>query len=84
MSFDIDAIRELDGEPVGRYGLTEEQYEALTEAAKQGYFEVPRDIQLGKLADELSISHQALSERIRRAMLALVGDTLLIGPESDE
>ncbi|WP_254544142.1 helix-turn-helix domain-containing protein [Halomarina pelagica] len=84
LTFDVDTIRELEGEPAGRYGLTEAQYEALTVAAERGFYDVPRDVTLKELGDELGISHQALSERIRRATLALVEDTLLIGPESEE
>lgn len=48
--------------------LSSDQYEALKHAYQQGYFEVPREKTLAELADELDISHQALSERIRRAM----------------
>ena len=83
LTFDVQTIRELEGEPAGRYGLSEGQYEALTEAAKRGFYEVPRDITLNELADELDTSHQALSERVRCGTLALIEDTLLIGPQSD-
>lgn len=79
LTFDIEVIRELDGEPTGRYGLTEEQYEALVRAVELGYFEVPREVDLEELADELDISHQALSERIRRGCEALIEDTLKVG-----
>lgn len=84
LNFDIRTIRELEGEPVGRYGLTKGQYEAVTEAAKRGFYDVPRDITLIELADELDTSHQALSEQLRRGTQALIEDTLLIGPQSDE
>ncbi len=80
LTFDIESVRQLDGEPAGRFGLTGEQYEALTTAAQRGFFQVPRETTLQELAEELGVSHQALSERIRRGMDALVDDTLLIKP----
>lgn len=79
LTFDVTAIRELEGEPAGRYGLTETQFRALETAFEEGYFDVPRGIELTELADQLDISHQALSERLRRAIRALVEDALLVG-----
>lgn len=84
LTFDVEMIRELEGEPAGRFGLSRGQYDALTEAAKRGFYDVPRDITLNELADELDTSHQALSERLRRGTQALIEDTLLIGPRSEE
>jgi hypothetical protein len=84
LSFDVRSIRELDGEPAGRYGLTTEQFEALTTAAERGLFEVPRRTTMADLATELSVSHQALSERIRRATGALVEEALVVGVAGDE
>ncbi|PSQ11536.1 DNA-binding protein [Halobacteriales archaeon QS_5_70_15] len=84
LAFDVRSIRELEGEPAGRYGLTAEQYEVLAEAARLGYFEVPRAVSLEELAEELGVSHQAASERIRRATSALVDDTLFVGLNEHE
>jgi len=84
LEFQVDSIRELDGDPAGRYGLTDAQFTALVEATRRGHYEVPREISLEELADELGVSHQALSERLRRATGALVEDTLLIGPGVEE
>ncbi|WP_049921691.1 helix-turn-helix domain-containing protein [Halopiger djelfimassiliensis] len=56
--------------------LTPEQQEALEAALEYGYFEIPRNISMEELADELGISHQALSERFRRAYETLVDDEL--------
>lgn len=84
LDFDVRSVRELEGEPSGRHGLTESQYEALTAAVERGYFAVPREVELGDLADDLGISHQALSERIRRGVDALVVDTLLVGESRGE
>jgi len=44
-----------------------EQKEALTAAVEYGYYETPRDIELGDLADELDMSRSTLSYRLRRA-----------------
>ncbi|ELZ18909.1 Bacterio-opsin activator HTH domain protein [Natrinema thermotolerans DSM 11552] len=52
--------------------LTPEQQEALEAALEYGYFEIPRGVSMEELADELGISHQALSERFRRAYETLV------------
>jgi hypothetical protein len=79
LSFDVRSIRDLDSEPAGRYGLTEEQYDVLVKAASMGYFQVPREVTLQELAEEFDVSHQAISERLRRATNALVEDTLFVG-----
>lgn len=84
LTFTIDAIRELKGEPAGRYGLTNDQFEALEAALETGYYEVPRAVDQSELAEQLGISHQALSERLRRATEALVEDALLVGAASNE
>lgn len=79
LSFEVRSVRELDGDPAGRYGLTTDQFEALTVAAERGFFAVPRRTTVEELATEFDISHQAMSERIRRGTDALVEETLLIG-----
>ncbi|NGM68036.1 bacterio-opsin activator [Natronolimnobius sp. AArcel1] len=56
--------------------LTSQQREALEAALEYGYFEIPRNISMEELADELGISHQALSERFRRAYETLVDEEL--------
>ncbi|TYT62767.1 helix-turn-helix domain-containing protein [Natrialba swarupiae] len=56
--------------------LTPEQREALEAALEYGYFEIPRRISMEELAAELGISHQALSERFRRAYETLVDEEL--------
>ncbi|WP_254537233.1 helix-turn-helix domain-containing protein [Halomarina litorea] len=55
----------LSEAPAG--GLTDKQFELLRMATERGYFSVPRETNLGDLADALGISHQAASERLRRA-----------------
>ncbi|WP_327053816.1 helix-turn-helix domain-containing protein [Halomicrococcus gelatinilyticus] len=83
IDFDVERIYQLEESPRrGQYGLTEEQYEALVTALEWGYFEVPRRVSGEELAAELGISHQALSERLRRAYRNLISRTLVVG--SDE
>lgn len=56
--------------------LTETQYETICKAHELGYFDVPRGVTLKELAAELDVSHQALSERLRRSHAALVSAEL--------
>ncbi|RKD97213.1 helix-turn-helix domain-containing protein [Halopiger aswanensis] len=62
-------------------GLTARQYETLVAAIDHGYFEIPREVSMQELSDELGISHQALSERLRRAYRALVTSELNVAEE---
>jgi predicted DNA binding protein len=62
------------GGPASRT-LTDGQAEALRLASEGGYFAVPREMTLGDLADELDISGQAASERLRRAVGSLLEET---------
>jgi len=55
----------------GAFDLTEKQETVLTEAIDGGYFDIPRGSTLGDIAGRLSISEQAASERLRRAMGSL-------------
>ena len=68
----VEAGRNGDFE--GAPALTDPQEEAVKEAYRQGYYDVPREISLEELAAELDISHQALSERLRRANKVLAGE----------
>ena len=63
------------------YGLTEPQLEALTLAIRMGYYDIPRECTTKELADELGISDQAVTERLRRAIAALVTYTLPVDDE---
>lgn len=60
----------------GEYGLSVKQRQALETAAEVGYFEVPRDASLTTVADELGVSTQAASERLRRGAATLVRTAL--------
>ena len=79
LGFDVRRVREMNVVPSGRWGLTDEQYEALRVAWDAGYFGVPREADLGDVADRLDISHQALSERLRRGHTNLIKETIGVG-----
>ena len=60
-----------------RFDLSTEQREALLLALERGYFASPSEIELEALADELDISRQALSTRIRTANEQVLQKALL-------
>ncbi|ELY98301.1 bacterio-opsin activator HTH domain-containing protein [Natrialba chahannaoensis JCM 10990] len=63
-----------------QYGLTEHQREALQTALDRGYFDVPRAATLSEVSDELGISDQALSARLRRGQANLLWHTIADDP----
>lgn len=65
----------------GGVGLSSDQLEALTVAFETDYYAVPRGMTLEALAGELDVSHQALSERLRRGHRNLIANTLVDSPE---
>lgn len=83
LTIDVEKIHELDDDRGSRYGLTEAQYETLVRALEQGYYQIPREIDMEELAAELDISHQALSERLRRAHRHLVEEVIAIGRDAE-
>ncbi|WP_158056674.1 helix-turn-helix domain-containing protein [Halorussus halophilus] len=66
----------------GQFVLTEKQYEAFHVALEAGYFEVPRETNLSELSDEIGISSQAVSKRLRRAQQTLGQRVLATGPNT--
>ena len=69
----VHAMLPIQGEG---YELTETQREALVLAYERGYFDSPRRISLKEIADELGITQQSLSSRLRRGHRRLIGATL--------
>jgi len=65
-----------DPSAYGKYEVTDKQREALTLAFEAGYFSVPRECSLQDVADQLGISRNAASARVRRGQAALVSHTL--------
>ncbi|WP_049899633.1 helix-turn-helix domain-containing protein [Halococcus agarilyticus] len=76
---ELERIGTYGGGRGDRFDLTDEQREALVAAFEAGYYEVPREVTAADLADRLGISHQALSERFRRAYGQIVGGTVVDG-----
>lgn len=76
IAVDLRRVTDVTGVTDTETRLTPEQHEALEAALEHGYFEIPRAISMEELATELGISHQALSERFRRAYETLVDDEL--------
>lgn len=72
ITVDLSRVTDISRMTTGNSRLTPEQHEALTAAFERGYFQIPRQISMEELASELGISHQALSERLRRAYGTLV------------
>lgn len=65
------------GSPRQSFGeLTPDQRDALVAAHAAGYFTVPRETTIQELAEELDMSHQSLSELLRRGMEKLVDGML--------
>lgn len=84
LTLDVRNIYRLDDGREGRFGLTDEQQDTLVIAYEHGYFDVPRSITLTDLAKDLDISHQALSERLRRGQKSVLENTVIIGDEDDQ
>lgn len=63
------------------YGLTPAQREALVLAVESGYYDIPRTCTTVELAEKLGISDQAVTERLRRAIVNLVDNSLLVAAE---
>ncbi|MFU8867286.1 helix-turn-helix domain-containing protein [Natronococcus sp.] len=66
--------------------VTPKQWEALELALDAGYYASPRTVGLSELADELSISKSAVSQRLRAAestlVQAVVAATRVAAPET--
>ena len=69
------------------FGLTEVQRDTLMYAVEHGYYAIPREISTQALADEFGVSDQAVTERLRRATIALVENSLAVAaadaPDAD-
>ncbi|WP_458186946.1 helix-turn-helix domain-containing protein [Haladaptatus sp. NG-WS-4] len=79
----VFTLREV-GQTQPAVSLTDDQRDALLLALQRGYFESPSPVTLTELAEELDISQQALSERIRRGNKALLEQTLLDAEETPD
>ncbi|MFC5972605.1 helix-turn-helix domain-containing protein [Halomarina salina] len=86
LDFSLERKYELATEdtPATSYGLTEKQRDMLIHAVQQGYYDVPRATSLDCIADEQDISHQAASERLRRAIDVLARNTIVTSREQTD
>lgn len=76
VAVDVTSIHDRDDTACYGFGLTASQREIVTLAWERGYFSVPRETTLASLADELDITQQAASERLRRGLWVLVSNTV--------
>ncbi|WP_330631739.1 helix-turn-helix domain-containing protein [Halocatena halophila] len=82
VSFSLRGIYEGDESATsGRHELSNKQREALELAITEGYFTVPRKTTLEELSEQLGISRQAASERIRRGCQKLVSNALNVASD---
>ena len=56
--------------------MTDVQTETVKRALELGYYEIPRGVTLVEIAEEMDVSHQSLSERLRRAHGRMVAQML--------
>ena len=70
----LHAMRPVQGEG---FELTDTQREALVLAYERGYFNSPRESSLEAVAEELGITQQSLSSRLRRGHRRLIENTLI-------
>ncbi|WP_254544122.1 helix-turn-helix domain-containing protein [Halomarina pelagica] len=73
----ITALHALTPMQGDGYELTATQREALVLAYQRGYFDSPRESSLEEVAEELGITQQSLSSRLRRGHRRLIGGTLI-------
>ncbi|WP_336345572.1 helix-turn-helix domain-containing protein [Halalkalicoccus ordinarius] len=77
ISIDITAVHALLPVQGEGYELTDTQREALVLAYERGYFDSPREASLEDVAEELGITQQSLSSRLRRGHRRLIAATLI-------
>ncbi|WP_435074422.1 helix-turn-helix domain-containing protein [Halorubrum sp. HHNYT27] len=76
VQFDLLEVSELKQlQDTQQFGLSEIQAQTLLTALARGYYSVPRKVNLEELAEPLGVSHQAVSERLRRGVGSLIEST---------
>jgi predicted DNA binding protein len=65
------------------YGLTQPQRQTLVRAVQGGYYSIPRRMSTQDLAEEFDISDQAVTERLRRAIITLVDNSVVPAIEQE-
>ena len=75
--YDVDNTRRV------RFNLTDSQHETRVEGYERGYYDIPREADQSDLANALDISHQALSERLRRGAKNLIENVLIVDEDKN-
>ncbi|MFC6717951.1 bacterio-opsin activator domain-containing protein [Natrialbaceae archaeon GCM10025810] len=85
ISYELNRIKEQE-QPMAsaQYDLTPKQRETLLTALEEGYYEVPQNVTMRELADQMDVSQQALSKRFHSAHRNLITSTLTISHPDDE
>jgi predicted DNA binding protein len=76
IEFALDRLYDAGRGGDGDIGLTEQQRETLVLAYQEGFFDIPRGATTSDLAEQLGVSNQAVSERLRRGYSRLVEQLL--------
>lgn len=77
LTVDVDSIYSKPfSEAEDDLALTDPQRNLLRRAVEVGYFDIPRQTTLQELGQQMNISGQAASERLRRGMETLVRETV--------
>lgn len=83
LRIDVDGVYNPTVPEAGVWGLlTDPQREAMIAAVENGYYDIPRNISTADLGDQLGISDQAVTERLRRGVSTLAANTMLAEPNS--
>lgn len=78
IGLDVARIYEMsEAQPERPFGLSRPQREALVLAVREGYYDIPRGCNTADIAELLSISDQAVTERLRRAIATLTRNTVM-------
>lgn len=83
VQFELKALYNptIPGEALEEGEISSEQFDILSTAHENGYWHIPRDIQLGEIADLIGISSNAASQRMRRGLDIIVGQALAANTE---
>jgi len=76
-SYSLIELTEPDEPRLSVGSLTPRQREALVAAWEHGYYKIPREVSGEEIAAELDISHQTLSELLRRGTEKLIKSQLV-------
>lgn len=79
LSYEVDRVyHPKQPTESGGLGVTPKQREALQAALERGYYEVPPETTMTDIADDLDVSQQSLSRRLRRAHGNLASNALTV------